>query len=180
MPLDFPLVPTVGQRFTAADNFVYRWDGVAWSLANPTIAMVSRTPTCSIGSTPPLAPLPADLWFDSGTGFFFIYYDDGNTVQWVVTNPGRGGTQGPQGPPGTPGGPPGPTGPQGPVGPQGPQGVQGPSGPTSGATVTAQPTPPGSPVDSQLWWNSTTGQLMIYYNDGNTRQWVPATPLKVP
>ena len=26
-----------------------------------------------------------------------------------------------------------------------------------------------------MWWNSETGVLYLYYNDGNTSQWVPAT-----
>ena len=33
-------------------------------------------------------------------------------------------------------------------------------------------TPPVSPDDSKLWWESDTGVLYIYYNDGNTTQWV--------
>ena len=28
------------------------------------------------------------------------------------------------------------------------------------------------PDDSKLWWESDTGVLYIYYNDGNTTQWV--------
>lgn len=39
-----------------------------------------------------------------------------------------------------------------------------------GATIS--PTPPVSPVAQQLWWDSDTGRLYIYYNDGNTSQWV--------
>jgi hypothetical protein len=27
-----------------------------------------------------------------------------------------------------------------------------------------------------MWWNSVLGTLMVYYNDGNSSQWVPATP----
>jgi len=33
-------------------------------------------------------------------------------------------------------------------------------------------TPPPSPSDNQMWWKSNTGVLYLYYNDGNTRQWV--------
>lgn len=63
----------------------------------------SATPTVTTSPFPPSTPDPCDLWFDTITGFFFIFYDDGNTRQWVVTNPGRGGTVGPPGPPGPPG-----------------------------------------------------------------------------
>jgi hypothetical protein len=37
--------------------------------------------------------------------------------------------------------------------------------------------PPGSPGNGQLWWNSVRGELFIYYADGTSNQWVPATPL---
>jgi hypothetical protein len=37
-------------------------------------------------------------------------------------------------------------------------------------------TAPGSPTAGALWWNSTLGALFLYYNDGNTSQWVPAAP----
>jgi hypothetical protein len=36
--------------------------------------------------------------------------------------------------------------------------------------------PPGSPTANQLWWKSDDGILFVYYNDGNTTQWVPASP----
>jgi hypothetical protein len=35
--------------------------------------------------------------------------------------------------------------------------------------------PPGSPVPNQLWWESDTGNLFIYYDDGTSSQWVFAT-----
>lgn len=43
-------------------------------------------------------------------------------------------------------------------------------------TLIASDTPPANPVANQLWWNATLGQLFIFYNDGNSSQWVPATP----
>jgi len=42
--------------------------------------------------------------------------------------------------------------------------------------TTVSDTAPGSPTAGQLWWNSTLGTLYIFYNDGNSSQWVPATP----
>jgi len=287
---------------------------------------ISRTPIQTSSPIPPNNPTPCDLWYDTVSGFEFIYYDDGNTQQWVVTSPGRGGTQGPPGPPGPPGstyqgawsstvqyhkddtvgyngtsyictadnlnappsanlgvywdviaqkgdtgpqgpqgiqgpqgnqgiqgptgatgaqgvqGPVGATGPQGPIGntgptgaqgpqgtvgptgPQGPQGIpgtagatgaqgpqgvpgntgatgaQGPAGPgvptggttgqalvkTSGvdyatawqtpASVTVSDTAPASPTANALWWKSDIGQMFLWYNDGNSTQWVPASP----
>ena len=52
--------------------------------------ITNSTPKCTSSAAPPLGPVANDLWFDTKTGFFFIFYNDGNTFQWVVTNPGRG------------------------------------------------------------------------------------------
>jgi hypothetical protein len=35
-------------------------------------------------------------------------------------------------------------------------------------------TPPASPGNGQLWWNSVLGTLMLYYTDPNSSAWVPA------
>ena len=37
-------------------------------------------------------------------------------------------------------------------------------------------TPPGSPTAGALWWNSVLGTMFIYFNDGNSSQWVVASP----
>jgi collagen triple helix repeat protein len=107
---------------------------------------------------------------------------------------GADGAAGPQGPAGTTGpqgiqgnvgpiGPTGGTGPQGPVGATGPTGATGPQGATgatgpagTSAVINVSDLPPGSPVANQLWWNSALGAMFIYYNDGNSSQWVPAAP----
>lgn len=50
----------------------------------------------------------------------------------------------------------------------------------AGASISVGIAPPGSPAANQLWWNSDAsvggGQLFIWYNDGSTTQWVPASP----
>lgn len=112
---DFPGGPIVGQRVTI-QGVTYEWNGVVWNFVlTPGVRVdVTRVPNCTTSSAPPAGPLPNDLWFDSTRGFFFIWFDDGTTGQWVVTNPGRGGNEGPPGPMG-PMGPAGPTGPTGPA-----------------------------------------------------------------
>lgn len=40
--------------------------------------------------------------------------------------------------------------------------------------ITTSTTAPVSPSAGDLWWNSETGQLKIYYADGNSSQWVDA------
>jgi hypothetical protein len=44
------------------------------------------------------------------------------------------------------------------------------------SSINVGDTPPASPSANALWWNSALGQLFIYYNDGNSTQWVPASP----
>jgi hypothetical protein len=44
------------------------------------------------------------------------------------------------------------------------------------AKVTISDTAPSSPAASNLWWESDSGILYIYYNDGTTSQWVQASP----
>ena len=78
----------------------------------------------------------------------------------------------------------GPTGPVGVTGATGVQGLMGPSGPTgpNGATgpagtdasVVVSTTPPPSPTPNQLWWDSTSGSLKLYYTDTDGTQWVDA------
>src|SRR5688572_26330419 len=48
---------------------------------------VTLTPTLTISGTAPSSPTPGDLWWNSTTGVFFVYYDDGTSVQWVTTQP---------------------------------------------------------------------------------------------
>ena len=40
------------------------------------------------------------------------------------------------------------------------------------AAATISDTVPGSPANGQMWWQSSTGNLFIYYNDGTSSQWV--------
>jgi hypothetical protein len=48
---------------------------------------VTVTPTLTISQTPPSSPAVGDLWWNSSIGVFFLYYDDGTSVQWVTTQP---------------------------------------------------------------------------------------------
>lgn len=48
-----------------------------------------------------------------------------------------------------------------------------------GATVDVSDTAPSSPTANSLWWNSDNGKLYIYYDDGDTEQWVETYPGEV-
>jgi hypothetical protein len=87
----------------------------------------------------PSSPSDGDLWYDSVGGRLYVYYDDGNTSQWVDAAPQGGG---------------------------------------GGASVTVSETAPTSPTAGDLWFDNTTtdARLYIYYDDGNTQQWIDAAP----
>lgn len=42
------------------------------------------------------------------------------------------------------------------------------------APVKISPFPPPAPVHGDLWWNSDTGRMCIYYTDADSSQWVSA------
>jgi hypothetical protein len=42
------------------------------------------------------------------------------------------------------------------------------------SSLTIADTAPSSPKSSDMWWDSVGGQLYVYYNDGNSSQWVVA------
>lgn len=41
-----------------------------------------------------------------------------------------------------------------------------------GASITMSDTPPGSPTNGALWYDTTAAQLYVWYNDGTSSQWV--------
>jgi len=96
--------------------------------------------------------------------------------QWVEVSTGGQGPAGPPGPPGSDGGSgtPGPQGSPGNDGADGTDGSPGPPGPSGVAGLQISETAPTSPTPSEgdLWWESDTGALYVYYNDGNSSQWV--------
>jgi len=55
---------------------------------------VSLAVQITAGTTPPVSPTTNELWFNtdasSGGGGLYVYYNDGNTSQWVPTTPGVG------------------------------------------------------------------------------------------
>ena len=49
------------------------------------------------------------------------------------------------------------------------------TGSAGASVITTDTSAPNSPVDGTLWWNSTEGTLKVYYDDGNSQQWVDAS-----
>jgi hypothetical protein len=113
-------------------------------LQAPSPTVVTSTPTLTSSPYPPGNPADNDLWYDTARGFLFIWYDDGNTKQWVVCNPGIGREEGPPGQTGDLG----PQGVQGEQGDPGPQGIQGFPGPQGAQGEQGDPGPQGAKGDT--------------------------------
>ena len=135
----------------------------------------------SISESAPSSPSAGDMWWDSDVGNLQIYYTDSNSSQWVTAN--NSGPQGPQGAQGATGaqghqgvqgaqGHQGHQGVQGAVGAQGAQGHQGVQGSVGIASLTISTSAPSSPAQGDMWWDSDDATLGLYYNDGNSSQWV--------
>jgi hypothetical protein len=107
-----------------------------------------------VGDTPPTAPNDGELWFDSVGGNLYIWFNDGNSAQWVIVvhaPPGLTGPPGVQGPTGPASTIPGPAGPAGPAG--------APGGPGSGMTAYGQ-------VGSTFVVKNTSGATLATLNKG--------------
>ena len=78
MAFDFPNTPTTNQIVTMPDGTVRKWDGVKWVAGQTPVA-----PYCYTGDTPPSNPTPGASWWDSVSCQLFVYYNDGNSSQWV-------------------------------------------------------------------------------------------------
>jgi hypothetical protein len=100
--IDFPSNPATGSSFTAA-GVTWVWDGVKWYMA----ALVSGgggggSPggggaSITVSDNPPINPVAGALWFNSAVGQLYVYYNDGNSTQWVVVvNAGAGIGDAPQ------------------------------------------------------------------------------------
>jgi len=66
---------------------------------HPGIAATVTVIPVTVGETPPNTPTPneGELWWESDTGDLYIYYNDGDSSQWVMTNAGGRGLAGDKG-----------------------------------------------------------------------------------
>ena len=214
-------------------NFVGAAVTAQVSLQNPSghpgIAATVTVIPVTVGDSPPIgvgATNNGELWWESDTGDLYVYYNDGNSSQWVMANAGGRGLTGDKGEKGEKGqkgdtGLTGGTGQKGEVGEKGaPSTVAGPAGDkgqkgeigagdkgqkgeggadgaagdkgqkgeigvgtkgdkgdgtAGGAQVTISDTAPGSASNGDLWWESDTFDLHVYYEDGSSNQWVSIT-----
>ena len=132
----------------------------------------------SISDTAPPDPTSGDLWWNSSSAILKVFYDDGNTTQWIDA------TSVPTASYISDTAPPDPT--------SGDlwwnsssailkvfyddgnttQWIDATSVPT--ASYISDTAPP-DPTPGDLWWNSSSAILKVFYDDGNTTQWIDAT-----
>lgn len=76
-----PASPWTGQVIYQVDvTSSFMWDGSAWQPAG------GGGGSIEISATAPASPSAGDLWWDSDNGNLYIYYDDGDSQQWVAAN----------------------------------------------------------------------------------------------
>lgn len=76
-----PASPWTGQVIYQVDvTSSFMWDGTAWQPAG------GGGGSIEISATAPASPSAGDLWWDSDNGNLYIYYDDGDSQQWVAAN----------------------------------------------------------------------------------------------
>jgi len=83
MALTFPTSPTNGQIFTdttTGNRYIYVSASGLWKFASNSVGM-------SVSSTPPANVAPGAMWFNREIGRTFVYYDDGDSKQWIETVP---------------------------------------------------------------------------------------------
>ena len=169
--LNFPNNPSVNDIYTA-NGTKWQWDGISWS------RVVSAGNQGFQGEE----GAQGAQGHQGAQGVTGAQGTEG--AQGAQGHQGAQGAQGHQGAVGAQGdqgaqGAQGHQGAQGAVGAQGAQGAQGAAG-TNGAqgstnNLEISETAPSSPSPGDLWWESDTGILAVYYDDGSgspSAQWV--------
>jgi hypothetical protein len=83
MALTFPSSPTNGQVYTdtiTGNRYIYDSAKGFWKFSSNNVGMsVSSTPPSNVGS--------GSMWYNREIGRTFVYYNDGDSSQWVETVP---------------------------------------------------------------------------------------------
>ena len=143
---NFPNSPSTNDVYTA-NGVSFKWTGTIWQRISASTGAQGSTgpagPTgaqgaaagLTISTSAPGSPSAGDMWWDSDSGLFLTYYNDGNSSQWVELNQGPKGAQGSTGSTGAQGAT-GSTGAQGATGSGGSTGAQGATGSTGAQGAT--------------------------------------------
>lgn len=84
MAFDFPSSPAEGQIFNAPGGPSYVFNTPVWKA-------VGQGQIAIISDTPPPSPANGALWYESDSGVLYIWYNDGNSSQWVQVGGITGG-----------------------------------------------------------------------------------------
>lgn len=79
---ELPLSGSTGEAYIVGED-LYVWDGnPAWNNVGSIVGPAGANVT--ISSTAPLGPIIAGaLWYDPDDGITYIYYNDGDSAQWI-------------------------------------------------------------------------------------------------
>ena len=116
---------------------IINWSS-AYNWGNHANAGYLTSNAIAVADIAPASPTSGDLWWNSNSGVLKVYYQDVDTSQWVDASPTASSVQ--------------------------------------GAKVITSDLPPMNPVQGDLWWNSSEGSLKVYFSDGDSNQWVDASP----
>ena len=172
--INFPLNPTPGQQFVAA-NVSWTWDGAKWTALGNTLGVAdapadgqlygrknnSWSPASGGGAGVPEAPVDGTSYARKNATWAHLTHND--ITDWATFVPAPyvlptattsvlGGVK-----------------------------IDGTSITIAGGVISGYPgttisdTAPSSPANGALWFDSVSGQLFVRYNDGNSSQWVPTT-----
>ena len=83
-PIEMPATPANPSTFKASNNVTYAWDGVKWTAVG-----ADGGGSDIITPEPPDTPTPGQLWYSANDGILYIFYDDGDSQQWVDVRPGN-------------------------------------------------------------------------------------------
>jgi hypothetical protein len=89
MAFDFPTAPALDQTYTSG-GVTFKWNGYAWDAVSGGGSALVPT-----DDSPPAVPLDGQLWWKSSNGVPYIWYDDGDSQQWVQFAGGGVTTQDP-------------------------------------------------------------------------------------
>ena len=163
MALDFPANPVDGEVY---DSYVYNSSKGVWQGREESAAVAI------VSSSVPATANPGDIWFNSAFGIAYIYYDDGNSSQWLeLVSPAPASINSISD-----------IADVEIVDPQDDQVIAYDSVNSQWVNTTIDisattvsdtaPTSP-APANGDGWFDSSSGYLYVFYNDGNgTGQWV--------
>ena len=83
MGFNFPNSPVEGATYFAPNGLAYVFSAGAWR-GYQTVAYSAPIITSDVA---PVNAMPGMLWWNSANGALYVYYDDGDSRQWVQTAP---------------------------------------------------------------------------------------------